>query len=740
MKNRLLLLLIALMGVTLSASAESPYGLIVCGIEVTDENKADLVGPISANEGIAISGKMSYDSDAHTLHMDGVTIDAGTKSFSFKYENKDSYGNLKTWNASCSVIGTTADLIIELTGDNVCTNAVWCPLIHYSTANLTITGGGSLTLNYTHDYTNPMTIQKAAGTTNQLTFDHTTFTSNDGGLEGGQGGELVITESTVNISSPRYRIVVGFRSITLNNASIASPEGVYVKSGYFVNSNGNEVNSISIVPDLRKAAGLAWSTASYQYRIGSENTDALPTFSNPNGLAVTFESSNENLATVSPEGVITLTGKGGGSASITATFGGNTEYQPGKVGCSVIVWKGVPAIKFAEPTFTAHLGETCESPKAIVTNKLGEEVEVPLAYTSSDEGIATVDDSGQLTPVAVGTCTITAKVMKNDYYNDVDNSGFTPRNYTATYTLTVNERGEATLAFGQEAYTAIAGQTFNAPELANADNVPVTYTSSNEAVATVDAATGAVTAKSVGEAVITATFSGNDQYRPTSAAYTLTVKKITPSVAFAQGTATATYGQPFGAPAVATTPAGLALTFSSSDPSVATVDGATGAVTIVKAGTATITATFPGNDTYEAAEGAYTLTVEKADISIAFETGTYTCPLDMPFTSPVATTAPEGLEVAYSSSDEAVATVDAHTGAVSLVGEGTATITAAFPGTDNYNATQATYTLTVEPATSIAALREAAAAHNIFYNLSGQRVSRPRKGLYVSGGRKVLVK
>lgn len=55
--------------------------------------------------------------------------------------------------------------------------------------------------------------------------------------------------------------------------------------------------------------------------------------------------------------------------------------------------------------------------------------------------------------------------------------------------------------------------------------------------------------------------------------------------------------------------AGATVTWSSSDPSVATIDESTGAVTLLAVGTTTITATFAGNDDYAAATGTYELTV-----------------------------------------------------------------------------------------------------------------------------------
>jgi len=67
----------------------------------------------------------------------------------------------------------------------------------------------------------------------------------------------------------------------------------------------------------------------------------------------------------------------------------------------------------------------------------------------------------------------------------------------------------------------------------------------------------------------------------------------------------------FTAPTLTTLPSGLAVTYSSSNTSVATVNASTGAVTIKAVGTTTITATFEGNENYYANSASYTLTVKQ---------------------------------------------------------------------------------------------------------------------------------
>ncbi|MGM9816545.1 MAG: Ig-like domain-containing protein, partial [Lepagella sp.] len=86
--------------------------------------------------------------------------------------------------------------------------------------------------------------------------------------------------------------------------------------------------------------------------------------------------------------------------------------------------------------------------------------------------------------------------------------------------------------------------------------------------------------------------------------------------------------------------------------------------------------------------------VDPIDPEISFPDAEYSATIGEAFESPVASTISDAA-VTYSSSDETVATVDAATGEVTLVAQGTTVITAAVEATDTYLAGSASYTLTV---------------------------------------------
>lgn len=137
------------------------------------------------------------------------------------------------------------------------------------------------------------------------------------------------------------------------------------------------------------------------------------------------------------------------------------------------------------------------------------------------------------------------------------------------------------------------------------------------------------------------------------------------------------------------------ITWSSDNDNVATVDAATGTVTGVAAGKANITAKFAGDDTYKTSTASYEIIVKGAP-SLSFPEKSYTVEMGDAFTAPKLEGLPKGVTPAYTSSKEEVATVDAATGEVKIVGVGTTTITVTSPETGIYEGTTTSYELNVK--------------------------------------------
>lgn len=237
-----------------------------------------------------------------------------------------------------------------------------------------------------------------------------------------------------------------------------------------------------------------------------------------------------------------------------------------------------------------------------------------VSYSSSDTDVATVDAyTGVVTIKAVGETDITATYSETASY----------KANTASYKLVVTSKTAPAIEYADDAVSKkITLGTYTHP-LTNPNSLTVAYSSSDETVATVNASTGEVTMLKVGETIITATFTENEDYDGGTASYTLTVIKDDPTLTFAKtsvnaGLAEGTYTQ-----VVTTTPADLPVTYSSSDVTVATVDPSTGEATLLKEGSTTITASFAGNDSYNSANTTYTLNVviDYASLPFSYNSG-----------------------------------------------------------------------------------------------------------------------
>lgn len=108
--------------------------------------------------------------------------------------------------------------------------------------------------------------------------------------------------------------------------------------------------------------------------------------------------------------------------------------------------------------------------------------------------------------------------------------------------------------------------------------------------------------------------------------------------------------------------------------------------------------------------------------TLTWSEGSAEARLDGDNSFPTLTTEPAGLTVSYSSSNTSAATIN-NAGDISLVGEGTTTITATFEGNAQYKPTEASYTLTVLPAAS---------KHTVQFSINGS-IDNTKTKEYTSG-------
>ena len=207
-----------------------------------------------------------------------------------------------------------------------------------------------------------------------------------------------------------------------------------------------------------------------------------------------------------------------------------------------------------------------------------------VTYASSNTSVATISGI-TVTIVGAGTTTIMASQSGNeDYAAAVD----------VSQDLVVNKLDQ-TITFDALSGVFYGDADFNLAATASS-GLDVTYTSSDESVATISGST--VTIVGAGTASITAAQAGNATYNPaTDVTQTLEVFKAIQTITFDAVTEVNVDDPAFELSATASS--GLVVSFTSSDETVATVNGTT--VTIVGEGTTTLTATQEGDTNYEAA-------------------------------------------------------------------------------------------------------------------------------------------
>ncbi len=94
-----------------------------------------------------------------------------------------------------------------------------------------------------------------------------------------------------------------------------------------------KINIYKVADGTKKSPALQFSERTVDYTLGT--TFTAPTFTKKTTAKVTFTSDNEEVATVSEEGVITVTGKAVGTANITAKAEANDVYKAGTATCTI---------------------------------------------------------------------------------------------------------------------------------------------------------------------------------------------------------------------------------------------------------------------------------------------------------------------------------------------------------------------------------------------------------------------
>ncbi len=378
------------------------------------------------------------------------------------------------------------------------------------------------------------------------------------------------------------------------------------------------VQSIELTPLAKKeATTMTFPQEEYTLNIGDDFTAPKATVKGENGEAIEglkllYTSDNENIAVVDENTGEVLLGDKEGTATITAYFYGNEKYEACQASYKINVTKKQPqpvTMTFPQEVYTCYTDKAqfFDGFKATIKNEAGEELNLPVTYSSSNTEFCMVTGSGLVvlseTP---GEVTITAKFAGNDDYQPAQ----------ASYVIKVikKEKKDAGISFEDTMIMIdLANPNTTVKDLGflNPNNLAVTYSSNKTDVAEVDAE-GNVTLKKAGRVNIDVTFAGNDEYKAASASCTLIVNdyRTTPELSFDQEEYTANMreGNTFSGATLYNELEVAPLSYTSSNEEVAEV-AANGVVILRSTGETTITVWFAGDKNFKAASASYKLKV-----------------------------------------------------------------------------------------------------------------------------------
>ena len=220
----------------------------------------------------------------------------------------------------------------------------------------------------------------------------------------------------------------------------------------------------------------------------------------------------------------------------------------------------------------------------------------PIVYNSVTPTIATIDTTGKVHIVKVGTVKFIITQVENNLYN------------TGYLEVTLNITKATPIITVIKSFSKIYGDTpFSIGATSTNTITPINYVSSNPAIASINSSTGLVTINSVGTVTITATQTEGSEYLFSSNTSTIIisqkVSKITiPSTFNVKLTSKSLQLKPV------LTNTSTNITYTTSNKNIATVSKS-GLVKFIKKGKVTITLQQPVTNNYTAAKEVVQITI-----------------------------------------------------------------------------------------------------------------------------------
>lgn len=477
----------------INAATTSPFGITTgSSSNMILVGFAEINAPVTVNTGLKIHDYITVNAKMilrplDILHISNGSVIIGTFSSSnYIITNYNGAGDqsLLQYDGLASAVTLpigTIDYYMPVTITPTTSSDITVAVFEGITSNGTITGTAL-------SATQKQTVVNAVWNINRLngSGDATIQLNWDGTLEGSTFTTLPNTE-------------IGL--IQNNGSSWALPIGTGDNAANNVTATISSFGSFSAgaVPQVQPFVFNALSAKTYGDADFNGGATSLNTTQ-----PIVYSSSNTSVATI-VNGNIHITGAG--TTDITATQATDGFYPPASVTRALIVNK-------APLTITAD-------------NKLKFEGQANPTLTATYTGLVLGESpSVLLTPAVLSTTAVTTSAPGT---YPITVSGATSNNYDITLVngiLTVQPKQSQTITFNALPTKTYGNADFNAGATSNNNTIPITYASSNTAVATINSS-GVIHITGGGTTTITASQAGNAGYFPAAdVSRTLTVNKV----------------------------------------------------------------------------------------------------------------------------------------------------------------------------------------------------------------------
>ncbi|MBE6267241.1 MAG: hypothetical protein E7102_12390 [Prevotella ruminicola] len=499
--------------------------------ETTNYNSGEITATFTITAGTmsvtAAGYKGTYDTKTHGITVtapEGATVKYGSQKGTYNLTESPTYTDAGTYKVHYQVTmdnysTITDSATVEISKADITPTVTLEGWIYGTTANTPSitgnTGNGNVIYTYkaegAEEFTENMPEVVGTHTIKASIAETTNYNA------GEATATFTITEATATVTAKGYR---GAYDNQPHGISVTAPDGAIVMYG--TQKGKYELTESPTYTDA--------GTYKVHYQVTMENYSTITD-------SATVEISKADITpTVTLEGwTYGTTAK---SPSITGNTGnGNVTYT----------YKAEGAEEFTENMPEVVGTHTIKASIAETTNYNAGEATATFTITAATMTVTAKGYEGTydgkahgITVSAPEDATIKYGTAEGSYELNASPEYTAGGNYTVYYQVTMDNyatvtgsetvkisKAEAELEFDvpeESKVYATIGKEFTEPTLNNLKGLDVTFSSSDESVATVDKNTGKVTLKSAGLTYITATFAGNDNYNEFAVKYELRVK------------------------------------------------------------------------------------------------------------------------------------------------------------------------------------------------------------------------